>query len=151
MIHKSLEDMKIALYAGSFNPFTVGHMSILRRGLQLFDRVVVAVGVNAEKQAEAVANIDELKQKLSDMPGVDVILWSGLTVDAATQVGAKWLLRGVRSVADYEYERNLADINKAISGIDTVILFAEPELSMVSSSMVRELRRYGRDVSDFVI
>lgn len=142
--------MKIALYAGSFNPFTVGHMSILRRGLQLFDRVVVMVGVNSEKQVDTT-NIDELRQKLEQIPGVEVLSWSGLTVDAAAEVGAKWLLRGVRSVADYEYERNLADINKAISSLDTVILFAEPELSMVSSSMVRELQRYGRDVSDFVI
>lgn len=141
--------MKIALYAGSFNPFTVGHMSILRRGLQLFDRVVVMVGVNSEKRTDTT-NIDDLRQKLEQIPGVEVLSWSGLTVDAAAEVGAKWLLRGVRSVADYEYERNLADINKAISGLDTVILFAEPELSMVSSSMVRELQRYGRDVSDFV-
>lgn len=143
--------MKTALYAGSFNPFTIGHMSILRRGLELFDRVVVVVGINSEKQAEAAANVEELQRKLSALPGVEVISWCGLTVDAAAEVGAKWLLRGVRSVADYEYERNLADINKAISGLDTVILFAEPELSMVSSSMVRELQRYGRDVSDFVI
>lgn len=143
--------MKTALYAGSFNPFTIGHMSILRRGLELFDRVVVVVGINSEKQAEAAANVEELQRKLSALPGVEVISWRGLTVDAAAEVGAKWLLRGVRSVADYEYERNLADINKAISGLDTVILFAEPELSMVSSSMVRELQRYGRDVSDFVI
>lgn len=143
--------MKTALYAGSFNPFTIGHMSILRRGLELFDRVVVVVGINSEKQAEAAANVEELQRKLSALPGAEVISWRGLTVDAAAEVGAKWLLRGVRSVADYEYERNLADINKAISGLDTVILFAEPELSMVSSSMVRELQRYGRDVSDFVI
>ncbi len=143
--------MKTALYAGSFNPFTIGHMSILRRGLELFDRVVVVVGINSEKQAEAAANVEELQRKLSALPGVEVISWRGLTVDAAAEVGAKWLLRGVRSVADYEYERNLADINKAISGLDTVILFAEPELSIVSSSMVRELQRYGRDVSDFVI
>ena len=151
MIRKSPDVMKTALYAGSFNPFTIGHMSILRRAVQLFDRVVVMVGVNAEKQTERGADVDELRRKLSHLSGVEVISWSGLTVDAAAEVGAKWLLRGVRSVADYEYERNLADVNKAISGLETVILFAEPELSMVSSSMVRELQRYGRDVSDFVI
>lgn len=154
MTPKSPDIVRTALYAGSFNPFTTGHLSILRRGLELFDRVVVVIGINESKSGSCQSAEDlagRLREKLQYGDRVEVMAWDGLTVDAAEKVGARWLLRGVRSVADYEYERNLADINRAISGIDTVILFAEPELSMVSSSMVRELRRYGRDVADFVV
>lgn len=154
MTPKSPDIVRTALYAGSFNPFTTGHLSILRRGLELFDRVVVVIGINESKSGSRQSAEDlagRLREKLQDGDRVEVMAWDGLTVDAAEKVGARWLLRGVRSVADYEYERNLADINRAISGLDTVILFAEPELSMVSSSMVRELKRYGRDVADFVV
>lgn len=152
MTRRYHDNDRTALYAGSFNPFTKGHLSILRRGLELFDRVVVMIGVNAGKPAAGVdaAGLAERLAALG-LENVEVMEWSGLTVDAAREVGARWLLRGVRSVADYEYERNLADINRKISGIDTVILFAEPSLSMISSSMVRELSHYGHDVSEFVI
>lgn len=152
MTRRYHDNGRTALYAGSFNPFTKGHLSILRRGLELFDRVVVMIGVNAGKPAVGVdaAGLAERLAALG-LENVEVMEWSGLTVDAAREVGARWLLRGVRSVADYEYERNLADINRKISGIDTVILFAEPSLSMISSSMVRELSHYGHDVSEFVI
>lgn len=152
MTRRYHDNGRTALYAGSFNPFTKGHLSILRRGLELFDRVVVMIGVNAGKPAAGVdaAGLAERLAALG-LENVEVMEWSGLTVDAAREVGARWLLRGVRSVADYEYERNLADINRKISGIDTVILFAEPSLSMISSSMVRELSHYGHDVSEFVI
>lgn len=152
MTRRYHDNGRTALYAGSFNPFTKGHLSILRRGLELFDRVVVMIGINAGKPAVGVdaAGLAERLAALG-LENVEVMEWSGLTVDAAREVGARWLLRGVRSVADYEYERNLADINRKISGIDTVILFAEPSLSMISSSMVRELSHYGHDVSEFVI
>lgn len=145
--------MATALYAGTFNPFTIGHLSILRRAMGLFDRIVIMIGVNSTK-AESAQSAEELQARLRQLDGlqrVEVIQWSGLTVDAARNVGAEWLLRGVRSVADFEYERNLADINRRISGLETVILFAEPELSMISSSIVRELNRYGRDTTDLIV
>lgn len=148
-----MKDNRIALYAGSFNPFTIGHLSVLKRGLRIFDRVTVMIGINIEKQ-DSNLTAEELQQRLRAIDGcenIDVIAWNGLTVDAARSVGAQWLLRGVRSVADFEYERNLADVNRRISGLDTVILFSEPELSMISSSMVRELNRFGRDVSDLIV
>lgn len=152
MTHK-YPDMRIAVFAGSFNPFTVGHLSVLKRGLELFDRVVVVIGVNDAKQPvedEYVVRVETLRSQLATLERVEVMAWSGLTVDAAKSVGARWLLRGVRSVADFEYERNLADVNRVISGIETVLLFSEPDVAMVSSSMVRELQRYGYDVSRFV-
>lgn len=140
-----------AVYAGSFNPFTKGHMDILLRGLELFDNIVLIVGVNINKPDDAdTQRLESLRQTLSHLERVEVMAWDGLTVDAARKVDAQFLLRGVRSVADYEYERNLADINRHLSGIETVILFARPELAMVSSSMVRELRCYGHDVSEYI-
>lgn len=145
---------RIAVFAGSFAPFTIGHQSILERGLQLFDRIVIVLAHNEHKSQninEIDAHIDSIKAITAKYgEQVDVMAWNGLTTDAARSIGAKFLLRGVRTVADFEYERNLADINRAISGIDTVILFSEPQLSMVSSSMVRELNHFGHDVSEYL-
>ena len=144
---------RIALYAGSFSPMTVGHLSIITRALELFDRVVVCIGRNNAKDTSEVdrKNADHIRRALARIPDVEVMEWDGLTVDAARQVGARWLLRGVRSVADYEYERSLADINRSLSGIDTVILFAKPSLAHISSSLVRELRRFGHDTSALTV
>lgn len=144
---------RIALYAGSFSPMTVGHLSIITRALELFDRVVVCIGRNNAKETSEAdrKNADHIRRALALIPDVEVMEWDGLTVDAARQVGARWLLRGVRSVADYEYERSLADINRSLSGIDTVILFAEPSLAHISSSLVRELRRFGHDTSALTV
>ncbi len=144
---------RIALYAGSFSPMTVGHLSIITRALELFDRVVVCIGRNNAKETSEAdrKNADHIRRALALIPDVEVMEWDGLTIDAARQVGARWLLRGVRSVADYEYERSLADINRSLSGIDTVILFAEPSLAHISSSLVRELRRFGHDTSALTV
>lgn len=144
---------RIALYAGSFSPMTVGHISIITRALELFDRVVVCIGRNNAKETSEAdrKNADHIRRALARIPDVEVMEWDGLTVDAARQIGARWLLRGVRSVADYEYERSLADINRSLSGIDTVILFAEPSLAHISSSLVRELRRFGHDTSALTV
>ncbi len=153
MTRKSLDKPRVALFAGSFNPFTIGHLSILRRGLTLFDKVVVVIGCNADKdtdEATVKEHRDYLAALLSPLERVEVWSWNGLTVDAARLAGADFLLRGVRTVADFEYERNLADVNRDISGIETVILFATPSEAMVSSSLVRELARYGYDVSKYI-
>jgi pantetheine-phosphate adenylyltransferase len=132
---------------------TVGHLSIITRALELFDRVVVCIGRNNAKETSEAdrKNADHIRRALARIPDVEVMEWDGLTVDAARQIGARWLLRGVRSVADYEYERSLADINRSLSGIDTVILFAEPSLAHISSSLVRELRRFGHDTSALTV
>lgn len=140
------------LFPGSFSPFTRGHASLVERALKLFDNVVIAIGYNAAKPGsvpmeERIAAIETLYET---EPRVRVIAYSGLTVDACRAEGAGWMLRGVRSVTDFEYERNLADVNRMISGIDTVILFTLPELAAVSSSVVRELEANGHDVSAFL-
>lgn len=145
--------MKTFLFPGSFNPFTLGHKSIVERALPLCDRLVIAIGHNSGKdlnREEITQRVLRIKQLFQSQPMVEVIPYEGLTIDACRQVGAKWMLRGVRSVADFEYERNLADINRSISGIETIILFTLPEYSAVSSSVVRELQRYGADTTPFL-
>lgn len=143
---------RIALFAGSFDPFTIGHQSIVERGLALFDRIVIGIGANACKHSASTPaeRRDAISALYADEPRVEVRIIDGLTAEAARACGAKFLLRGVRSTADFEYERNLADINRAISGVESVMLYSLPELAMVSSSMVRELQSYGADVSRFL-
>lgn len=146
MTQKSRE--RVAVFAGTFNPFTIGHADILRRGLELFDKVVVCVGVNVAKKGDeqsAEERAAAIKALWPGDPRVEACAWAGLTSDLAARVGATHLLRGVRSVKDYEYERDMADANKHAFGLDTVILFASAELGFVTSSLVRELRAFGKD------
>ncbi len=143
----------MALFAGSFNPFTIGHLSVVERGITLFDRVIVAVGINIAKGAPADLDqrVEEIRRAVAPFgDAVEVATFTGLAVDAAHEHGAQFLLRGVRSAADFEYERNMADINRRIGGLETVLLYTLPELAAISSSVVRELRAFGRDVSDLV-
>jgi pantetheine-phosphate adenylyltransferase len=118
----------------------------------MFDEVVIAIGVNALKRPmftveERIAMLESL---FANEPRVKVMSYSGLTVDVARECGAQFMLRGVRSVIDFEYERSIADVNREISGLETVMLFTEPMYAHISSSVVRELLSYGRDVSSFV-
>ena len=146
-------ERRTALFAGSFDPFTVGHASVVERALPLFDRLVIAVGINAEK-ATATAAADRVAAIAGLYAGdgrVEVMSYSGeLTADLARRIGAGWLLRGVRSVRDFEYERDMADLNRRLSGIETVVLFSLPEHGAVSSSAVREIASYGGDVAPFL-
>ena len=149
--------MRIAVFPGSFNPFTIGHADIVRRGLLLFDRVVVAVGYNVAKTSsdnmeERVAAITRIYK---DEPRVKVVSYSCLTADLAAQEGARFLLRGIRSVKDFEYERDLAAVNADLAAtsegtLETVLLIADPRYAHISSSVVRELQAYGRDVTPYL-
>lgn len=143
---------RTAVFPGSFNPFTTGHLDIVERGLKIFDRVIVAIGYNEHKSdnGDLKDRLETIRKIFADRDDVDVAAYSGLTVEFARSNGACAILRGVRNAADFEYERTLADTNAAISEIDTVILATRPELSFVSSSMVRELDNNGYDVSPFL-
>lgn len=148
----SSNNKSVAFFAGSFNPFTIGHASIVDRALNLFDEIVIGIGINTQKTTDAeierrAAAIINLYQ--AD-PRVRVITYSNLTVDAAREAGASCLLRGVRSVKDFEYERDMADINRQLSGLETVLLYSLPEHAAVSSSVVRELQAFGKDVSGYL-
>lgn len=145
-------ELRVAIFPGSFDPFTKGHLDIVERGLKMFDKIVVAVGVNSTKSGSTpvAERIDAIRKAIAPIGKVKVIDYQGLTIDAAKACGACAIIRGIRSVADFEYERNLADVNRAISGIDTVMLCADPSLAAVSSSVVRELKSYGHDVTPFL-
>ena len=141
-----------AFYAGTFDPFTIGHHSIVTRALQLFPRVVIAIGQNADKMPfiPLEKRVAYLRALYADEPRVEVDVYDGLTVDAARKHHCSHLLRGVRSSTDFEYERNIADANRNISGIETVILYSLPEYSFISSSLVRDLMRHGHDVAKYL-
>ncbi|MBR2377844.1 MAG: pantetheine-phosphate adenylyltransferase [Bacteroidaceae bacterium] len=143
---------RVAIFPGTFDPFTRGHYSVVDRALSMFDEVVIAIGINALKHPmytveERIAMLEGL---YADEPRVSIVSYSGLTVDVARECGAQFMLRGVRTVIDFEYERSIADVNREISGLETVMLFTEPMYAHISSSVVRELLSYGRDVSAFV-
>ena len=142
----------IAIFTGSFDPFTVGHDDILRRALPLFSRVVIGVGVNERKQymLSAEERCAAIRRIYASEPKVEVKTYSDLTVDFARREGAAYIIKGVRSVKDFEYEREQADINRQLSGVETLLLYADPQLSSVSSSMVRELIHFGQDVSRYL-
>ena len=143
---------KSILFPGSFDPFTIGHASLVERALQLLDGVIIAVGVNERKPGWIP--VEERVRAIStfyiDDARVRVETYSGLTTDFAATLGATAILRGVRSIQDFEYERQMADINRRLTGIETVCLFAEPALADISSSMVRELAHFGHDITPFL-
>lgn len=141
-----------AVFVGSFDPFTVGHYDIVQRALPLFDRLIIGVGINERKvyMNDTETRVADIIRIFNNNPKIEVKTYNDLTVDFAKRVGATFIVKGVRSVKDFEYEREQADINRRISGIDTLLICADPQHASVSSSMVRELIHFGRDVSEFL-
>jgi pantetheine-phosphate adenylyltransferase len=141
--------LRTALFTGSFDPFTLGHADIVERSLQLFDRVVVGVGYNLAKTTAETAQerVETIAQLYAHEPRVAAMAFEGLAVEFAHRVGAQCIVRGVRSVKDFEYERDMADLNRRIGGVETLLLYARPELAALSSSAVRELQALGQDVA----
>ena len=146
------EGKRVALFPGSFDPFTRGHESIVRRALPLFDRFIIAIGVNADKRSFLTMEQRKamIESVFKDDPRVEVISYTGLTVDVAREVGAGFIVRGVRLIQDFENEKHLAEVNRDLTGIETILLYTLPEYSHISSSIVRELHRYGQDVSRYL-
>lgn len=144
--------MKKAIFPGSFDPFTIGHFSVVKRGLELFDHITIGVGSNCSKKSYFTLEkrLDIIRQAFHDEPRVSVKAYDSLTIDFAKEEEADFILRGVRSANDFEYEKSIADINKRLSSIETVLLFTEPQYSAVSSTIVRDLLNYGKDVAAFL-
>ena len=144
--------MKKAIFPGTFDPFTIGHHSIVKRSLEFMDEVIIGIGINENKRClmPVEKRLESISKLYKDEPRVKALAYSGLTVDFAEEQGAGFIVRGIRTVKDFEYEEGIADINRKLSGIETIFLFTEPELTSVSSSVVRELLHYGKDVSAFL-
>ena len=145
--------MKTGIFVGSFNPFTIGHNSIVTRALPLFDRLVIGVVgeqvhkpdlPSAQERVKAIANL------YADEPRIEVKAYYGLAVDFAKTENAHFIVKGVRSVKDFEYEREQADVNRQLSGVETILLYSEPQYASISSTMVRELQHFGVDVSTYL-
>ena len=141
--------MKTALFTGTFDPFTIGHADIVRRALALFDHIIIGVAVSELKHTkqEADQRLRTIKRLYDDNPAVEVVSYSDLTVDLAKRTNASCIIRGVRSVKDFEYERDQAEVNRQLGGIETLLLFADPQTAHISSTLVRELQFFGQDVS----
>ena len=144
--------MKRAIFPGSFDPFTIGHHDIVMRGLEIFDEIIIGIGRNYNKRevfpiADRLAAIQRTYNKESR---VRVEVYDGLTVDFAAEHQAQFILRGVRSTLDFEYERNIAEANKQLSGIETVLLYTRPEYAHISSTLVRDLHSHHKDITPFL-
>lgn len=144
--------MTRALFPGSFDPFTNGHLDIVTRAAKLFDEVVIGVGVNTNKRAlftdnEKVAMIEQATQ---DLNNTSVVLMDGLTASFADKMNTNVLIRGVRNEQDFLYERNISEMNKQLTGIETVFLMTSPENQMLSSSLIKEVAKAGGNVTDFL-
>lgn len=146
---KENDNVRTGLFAGSFDPFTIGHADIVRRALGLFDRLVIAVAVNPAKHClfSVEERVEAIRQLYADNPRISVLSYDGLMADLAQQVGARFYVRGVRSVADFEYEKVQAEYNERLGSLETVLLYASPSLAAVSSSAYRTLVYFHKDAS----
>ena len=142
---------RIALFPGSFNPFTIGHANIVSRALKMFDKVIIGIGVNYEKPQDNIAeNLKEIETKYADEPRVKVITYSTLTADVVEKENATCIIRGIRNDVDLKYESEIAQVNYTLFKVETVFLLASPELKEISSSIVRELQKFGKNITDLL-
>lgn len=144
--------MKRAIFPGTFDPFTVGHESVVLRGLSCFDEVVIGLGVHSGKQTlfSTEVRMRMIQDVFKGNDRVKVQVFDGLTVTFAKAVEANFILRGIRTSADFEYERAIAQVNKAMSDIDSIMLLTSPEHTPVTSTIVRDIIKHGGDVSSFI-
>lgn len=144
---------RIALFPGSFDPFTAGHLNILRRALTMFDEVVVAVGINQDKPGffDMDKRLEIIRQATQGMDGVSIVKYDNLTIDACRERGIRHIVRGVRNMIDFETERSIADANRRLAPeIETIIIPTAQEFAHISSSAVRDILRHGGDISSFI-
>lgn len=146
--------MRRAIFPGSFDPFTIGHADIVRRALPLFDEIVIAVGINYNKKSlfSPEERVRMIEKAFDNEKKVRVMTYSGLTVDFAKQIEAQYLLRGVRSTIDFEYEKTMADANRELSNgqLETVLLYASPQCAHISSTLVRDLHSHQHDITPYI-
>ena len=144
---------KIAIFPGSFSPFTIGHQSIVDRALPLFDNIIISIGINSEKPQ--YFSIDKRMQWIKDVysnnPKIDVKQYKGLTVDFCKKENANYILRGLRDSHDFKFEKNIAHMNKELNpNIESIFIITPPKISHISSSIIRDIIKNGGDVSKFI-
>lgn len=145
--------MRICLFPGTFDPVTLGHTDIIDRAIPLFDKIVIGIGRNSNKTPmfSDQQRIDWLNEIYADNENVEAVLYDGLTVNCCNEIGAKFILRGIRYVNDFEYEKAIADMNRSLAdNIETVFLTCLPQFTSVASTLVRDVLRNGGDVSRFL-
>lgn len=147
-------EKKVALFAGSFDPFTKGHEDIVLRGLQIFDEIVIAIGYNSQKNTRYFpieTMIEKIKGTFTNYPNIKVVTYAELTAEFAIKHKAKYLLRGLRNTTDFEYENSISQVNRKLNHqLESVFLITTPQLAWINSSIIREVHRYGGDVSEFL-
>ncbi len=144
--------MKTAIFPGSFDPFTIGHYDVVCRALTMFDSIVIGIGSNSVKSPlfSEEERLNTIRKAFAGEPRVSVEIYNCLTVDFARKHKAEFILRGVRCVADFEYERNMAEANKELGDIETVLLYTRPQYAHISSTLVRDLYAHGKDISPYL-
>lgn len=144
--------MRRAIFPGTFDPFTIGHYSIVTRTLTFMDEVIIGIGINENKNTyfPIEKRVEMIQKFYQNESRIKVQSYDCLTVDFAKQVDASFIVRGIRTVKDFEYEETIADINRKLTGVETILLFTEPELTCVSSTIVRELLGFNKDISMFI-
>ncbi len=144
---------RIAVFPGSFDPITCGHESVIRRAAPLFDKIIVALGINAQKQNyfSVEMRLAMIRATFSDMENIECDEYSGLTIDYCQRIGARYLLRGLRTSADFEFERSIGQINKQLdTNIETIFMLTQPEHTSLNSSIVRDILRHGGPAQQFI-
>lgn len=144
--------MKRAIFPGTFDPFTIGHNSVVLRSLTFMDEIIIGIGINENKNTyfPIEKRVDMVRKFYKNEPRIKVQSYDCLTIDFAQQVDAKFIIRGIRTVKDFEYEETIADVNRKLADVETILLFTEPELTCISSTIVRELLSYNKDISQFI-
>lgn len=144
--------MKIAVFPGSFDPFTKGHEHIVYKSLAVFDQVVIAVGVNVSKNYtfQTANRLRHIQELFANEANVKVVEYNSLTTDLCEEMGANHIVRGVRDAKDFEYEKAIAQMNKNMSGVETVLFYTDPEFAAVSSTIIRELYKFNADITPYV-
>lgn len=141
-----------AIFPGSFDPFTKGHHDIVLRGLSIFDKIIIAIGHNSQKKR--YFDVDKMLQRIQETfhsyDNIEVIVYNELTASLAKRLGASYILRGLRNTTDFEYENSISQINRHLNGVETVFLITSPELAHISSTIIREVHKYGGNVNDFL-